>query len=84
MFSRWIEEPQNRIVGISDSNSDTVAEYTYDALGRRIEKKDLVDRGKTVRYYYNNGWSRRAQISFQLTCRERTFVRDTGDIADER
>ena len=47
---------ENRIVGISDSNSDAVAEYTYDALGRRIEKKDLVDSGKTVRYYYNNGW----------------------------
>ena len=44
------------MINIADSNSDTVAEYTYDALGRRIEKKDIVDSSKTTRYYYNNGW----------------------------
>jgi RHS repeat-associated protein len=30
-----------------------VAEFAYDALGRRIEKKDLVDPNNTRRYYYN-------------------------------
>ncbi|MHC4619070.1 MAG: hypothetical protein ACYTEQ_15100 [Planctomycetota bacterium] len=30
--------------------------YTYDALGRRIEKKDLVTSSNTRRYYYNNNW----------------------------
>ena len=33
-----------------------VAEFAYDALGRRIEKKDLLDSNNTTRYYYNNNW----------------------------
>jgi len=35
---------ENRVVKIEDSSSNDVAEYAYDALGRRIrEKKDFVD-----------------------------------------
>jgi len=30
-----------------------VAEFAYDALGRRVEKKDLIDPNNTRRYYYN-------------------------------
>ena len=33
-----------------------VAEFSYDALGRRIEKKDNINSANTLRYYYNNSW----------------------------
>jgi len=33
-----------------------IAEFAYDALGRRIEKKDLIDPNNTIRYYYNYNW----------------------------
>ena len=46
---------ENRIVKITKDSSD-IAEFAYDALGRRIEKKDLVDANNTRRYYYNNNW----------------------------
>lgn len=39
-------------VNLRDDND--IAEFAYDALGRRIEKKDLVDPNNTRRYYYNN------------------------------
>ena len=47
---------ENRIVEINDVNGTAVAEFTYDCLCRRIEKKDLVDANNTRRYYYNNNW----------------------------
>jgi len=48
---------ENRIVKITrDPNDTVVAEFAYDALGRRIEKKDLIDPNNTRRYYYNNDW----------------------------
>jgi YD repeat-containing protein len=37
---------------LNDSNS-AIAEFAYDALGRRIEKKDLIAR-TSIRYYNNN------------------------------
>src|SRR4030042_4714552 len=43
---------ENRIVKITKAGQ-TKAEFAYDALGRRIEKKDLVDPNNTRRYYYN-------------------------------
>jgi len=42
-------------VKITEDSND-IAEFAYDALGRRIEKKDLIDANKTRRYYYNNNW----------------------------
>ena len=45
---------ENRIVEINDVNGTAVAEFTYDCLGRRIEKKDLIDANNSRRYYYNN------------------------------
>lgn len=48
---------ENRIVKIKKTNDTvTVAEFSYDALGRRIEKKDSITSSKTRRYYYNNNW----------------------------
>ncbi|MCK4887959.1 MAG: RHS repeat protein [Planctomycetes bacterium] len=41
---------ENRIVKITDGNG-TIAEYAYDALGRRIRK--IAD-SQTRLYYYNN------------------------------
>ena len=46
---------ENRIVKIT-KNSQTKAEFAYDALGRRIQKKDLIDPNNTTRYYYNYNW----------------------------
>jgi len=46
---------ENRIVKITRDGTD-IAEFSYDALGRRIEKKDLVDNDNTRRYYYNDNW----------------------------
>jgi len=46
---------ENRIVKIT-KNSQTKAEFAYDALATRVEKKDLVDSANTRRYYYNYNW----------------------------
>jgi len=47
---------ENRITKIMKSGPITVAEYSYDALGRRIEKKDSITSANTRRYYYNDNW----------------------------
>ena len=47
-----------RIYKMDGQNEIDVAEYAYDALGRRIEKK-TYDNGQldeTTRYYHNNNW----------------------------
>jgi RHS repeat-associated protein len=46
---------ENRITKIMKSGPTTVAEFTYDALGRRIKKVDSVG-GTTSIYYYNDKW----------------------------
>jgi len=46
---------ENRIVKIT-KNSQTKAEFAYDALATRVEKKDLVDSANTRQYYYNYNW----------------------------
>ena len=45
---------ENRITKIIKAGPTTVAEYSYDALGRRIEKKDCITSANTRRYYYND------------------------------
>jgi len=46
---------ENRITKIEDSNSNTIAEYAYDAMGRRIKKTDSVA-DETIYYYYSTDW----------------------------
>ena len=46
---------ENHILKIGDSNSSTVAEFAYDALGRRIRKIDSLA-NETTLYYYNYNW----------------------------
>jgi len=46
---------ENRVVEIEDSSSNDVAEYAYDALGRRIRMIDSVASTTTL-YYYNPEW----------------------------
>jgi len=46
---------ENRIIKITKDSTD-IAEFAYDALGRRIEMKDSLDSNKTRRYYYNPNW----------------------------
>lgn len=50
---------ENRLIKVSNSSIDLVT-YSYDALGRRIVKNDLVDSSSSRRYYYNDNW--------QVTC----------------
>jgi RHS repeat-associated protein len=45
---------ENRIIRIEDS-SNTVAEFEYDALGRRIYRYDAIAYEDTF-YYYNTAW----------------------------
>ena len=45
---------ENRIVKITKDSSD-IAEFAYDALGRRIRKIDSAA-GKTALYYHNHNW----------------------------
>ena len=46
---------ENRIIEIEDINDVTVAEFAYDALGRRIKKYDSKA-DSTTYYYYNDKW----------------------------
>ena len=46
---------ENRITKVLKLGPTTVAEYAYDALGRRIKKTDSVANQSTV-YYYNDKW----------------------------
>jgi len=45
---------ENRIVKVTKDNND-IAEFAYDALGRRIRKSDCVADANTL-YYYNDNW----------------------------
>jgi len=45
---------ENRIVKVTKDNND-IAEFPYDALGRRIRKVDS-NAGETTLYYYNDNW----------------------------
>jgi YD repeat-containing protein len=46
---------ENRITEIKKNGSITVAEFAYDALGRRIKKYDNIAIETTL-YYYGSGW----------------------------
>ena len=53
---------ENRIIKIKKSNdSIPVAEYSYDALGRRIRRINYYPAGgggaATTQYYYSNNWN---------------------------
>ena len=46
---------ENRITKITKDGND-IAEFTYDALGRRIEVNDVVTPANTRCYSYGSGW----------------------------
>ena len=54
---KYYYDYENRLVKVTKSSGPevTVAEYCYDALGRRIRKIDSIA-SQTVMYYYNNNW----------------------------
>jgi len=56
---------ENRLIEITEGET-TIAEFTYDALGRRIVKVDSIA-SETTRYHYNADW--------QVLCEKD----DTGD-----
>ena len=77
---------ENRLVKITDGVYN-IAEYTYDALGRRIEMK-TYDNGEvdsTTRYYYNNNWQVLAETDYDSTGPTETQLRDYiyGNYIDE-
>ena len=76
---------ENRLVKITDGVYN-IAEYTYDALGRRIEMKtyDSGEVDSTTRYYYNN-WQVLAETDYDSTGPTETQLRDYiyGNYIDE-
>jgi len=46
---------ENRITKIIKTGPTTVAEFAYDALGRRIKKRDSIANTNNI-YYYNDNW----------------------------
>jgi len=77
---------ENRLVKITDGVYN-IAEYTYDALGRRIEMK-VYDSGQVdsvTRYYYNNNWQVLAETDYDSTGPTETQLRDYiyGNYIDE-
>jgi len=46
---------ENRVIEITLDGND-IAEFAYDALGRRIYKKDCVDANNSRLYYHNYKW----------------------------
>ncbi|MCD4737470.1 MAG: hypothetical protein K8R53_15610 [Bacteroidales bacterium] len=65
---------ENRLIKVLDPNDNTIVEYSYDALGRRIEK---VAGGVTTRYYYD-GWRILSEVEGNTS---RNFV--YGNYLDE-
>ena len=52
---KYYYDYENRIVEINDVNRTVIAEFTYDALGRRIKRFTSHD-SRTTHYYYNYNW----------------------------
>jgi RHS repeat-associated protein len=50
---KYIYDYENRLTQITRQNNVVVAAFEYDALGRRIEKKDMLT-GIAKRYYYDD------------------------------
>jgi YD repeat-containing protein len=77
---------ENRQVKITDGVYN-IAEYTYDALGRRIEMKtyDSGEVDSTTRYYYNNNWQVLAETDYDSSGPTETQLRDYiyGNYIDE-
>ena len=50
----------NHLTAVKDSSLDLVAEYVYDALGRRVRKTEYINGGTATSQvqtdYYYNGW----------------------------
>jgi hypothetical protein len=60
---RYVYDYENRITRIYKLNGQTeidVAQYAYDALGRRIGKYDAASL-ETIYYYYNDQWQMLAE-----------------------
>ena len=73
---------ENRPTKIKKSNDTvTVAEFSYDALGRRIEKKDSITSANTRRYYYNYNWQILSEYDSGGTTHKRSYV--YGNYIDE-
>ena len=70
---------ENRIVEVLDDANNAVGQFAYDALGRRIRKKDLVA-DETTLYYYNGNWQVLAESDANGTT-QRWFV--YGNYIDE-
>ena len=56
----YVYDFENRLVEVRSFTDTLLAEYEYDALGRRTIKREYQTDGstvdKTVRYYHNDRW----------------------------
>ena len=62
---------ENRIVKITEGETD-IAEFEYDALGRRIRKVDSVA-DETTMCYHNNDWQVLSEVN-ESDVQQRWFV----------
>jgi RHS repeat-associated protein len=70
---RYVYDYENRITRIfklSGQTEITVAQYAYDALGRRIWKYDPTAAAPNVYYTYNDQWQILAEYTSDTTCRQ--------------
>lgn len=64
---------ENHIIEIKDSSNNDVAEFAYDALGRRIRKIDSKA-SETTYYYYNDNWQVFAEFDADDSSLERSYI----------
>jgi RHS repeat-associated protein len=76
---KYYYDYENRIVEITDDGDSTVAEFAYDALGRRVRKVDSVA-NETTLYYHNSNWQVLAETDANGTT-QRWYV--YGNYIDE-
>jgi len=70
---RYVYGHENRIARIYKVDGQTeitVAQYAYDALGRRIWKYDPAETAANTYYYYNDQWQILCEYTDDSTCRQ--------------
>ena len=54
---QFVYDYENRLIEVRTDGYETVVEYTYNALGRRSQKHEVLGMDDDyIRYYYNNDW----------------------------
>ena len=53
---QYFYDYENHLQELKDSSDNTKAKFTYDALGRRIEKIEYASPANITTRYYYDGW----------------------------